>query len=143
MSSLTRAELDRQARREAIISAAERIFIEKGYDNTSVAEIAKEAVFTKTTVYKYFPTKDHLYFAVALKGYQMLYDYLKEGCIGTNGIEKLYNTGLSYHKFYMEHSKLLRITHDIGIIKQRNSEFSTNDKWIQVNANITNIIKNT
>jgi len=61
MSTLTRKEIDRQRREEDFLSAAERLFAQKGYHNTSIEDIAVEAQYGTGTVYRYFETKEELY----------------------------------------------------------------------------------
>lgn len=56
--------LDR--RRDAILSAARRLFIDKGYENTTLADIVSSAGGSLATVYKLFGNKDRLLEAVVL-----------------------------------------------------------------------------
>jgi AcrR family transcriptional regulator len=46
--------------RRAISEAAIALFLERGYDSVSVAEIAAAAEVSKRTLFAYFPTKDDL-----------------------------------------------------------------------------------
>ncbi|WP_246552521.1 TetR/AcrR family transcriptional regulator [Vallitalea pronyensis] len=139
---MTRAELDKQARRDAIITAAEKVFIEKGYDATSVAEIAKEAVFTKTTVYKYFPTKDHLYMSVALRGNEKLYGYLSSvETAGKNGITLLQDMCMQYYFFYEKHRSLFYIIHHVSFIKQKNPQLFLESSWTDIEARIVDLVQ--
>lgn len=54
-------ELKKQATKHAIQTAAVKLFSEKGCDNTSIEDIAKEAGIGKTTVYGYFSTKNDIF----------------------------------------------------------------------------------
>ena len=63
--SALRREQEKIQRKANILKIAENIFIEKGYDGTYVEEIAEKSGFTKSTLYKYYPTKDELFLAVA------------------------------------------------------------------------------
>lgn len=54
-----------EIRRDQLLDAAERLFVHRGYAETTVAEIAEEAGVAKGTFYLYFPSKDHC--VVALK----------------------------------------------------------------------------
>ena len=60
---LSRAE-KREITRGQLISAAEFLFIERGFHATSVDEIALEAGYTKGAVYSNFGSKEDLFFAV-------------------------------------------------------------------------------
>ncbi|RED48152.1 TetR/AcrR family transcriptional regulator [Aestuariispira insulae] len=57
VSKLTRSE----AKRQAIVDAARDIFIEKGYGESSMDDIANRANVSKRTVYNHFPGKDALF----------------------------------------------------------------------------------
>jgi AcrR family transcriptional regulator len=46
--------------REAILEAARRLFEERGYDATSLRQIAESVGTTKAAVYYHFPAKEHL-----------------------------------------------------------------------------------
>src|SRR5512134_341102 len=49
-----------EERRTAILEAALRVWAKRGFDGTSVAEVAREAGLTKGTLYLYFPSKQSL-----------------------------------------------------------------------------------
>lgn len=59
----TRTELDREAKAEEILAAAERRLREGGYGALSIAAIARELGVAQNAVYWYFPSKDHLFVA--------------------------------------------------------------------------------
>ena len=53
-------ERKRRQTRQAIAEAAMRLFIERGFDAVTVAEVADAASVAKVTLFKYFPTKESL-----------------------------------------------------------------------------------
>ncbi|MEV0542614.1 TetR/AcrR family transcriptional regulator [Nocardia salmonicida] len=55
---------DRAEKREEIIAAAQRLFIDDGFESASTARIAKSAGVTVNTIYWYFQDKDELLIAV-------------------------------------------------------------------------------
>lgn len=55
---------------KAIIEAATRLFLEKGFASTSTTEIAKEAGCNQAMVHYYFRTKDRLFEAVFADKFQ-------------------------------------------------------------------------
>ncbi|GAA1981454.1 TetR/AcrR family transcriptional regulator [Isoptericola halotolerans] len=52
--------------RAAILDAAVRLFLESGYDRTSLARVAQDAGVSKATLFKQFPTKAELFEATVL-----------------------------------------------------------------------------
>jgi AcrR family transcriptional regulator len=54
-----------ESTRESILAAAERLFLERGLENTRMIDIAEAAEITKVTLYRYFPDRHPLAFAVA------------------------------------------------------------------------------
>lgn len=48
--------------REAIAEQAMRLFVKRGFDHVTVAEVADAAGVSEKTVYNYFPTKEDLFF---------------------------------------------------------------------------------
>ena len=52
------------AKRLAIIKAAEKVFALKGYHETPIADIAKEAGVSEATIYEYFLSKEDLLFSI-------------------------------------------------------------------------------
>jgi AcrR family transcriptional regulator len=60
MSELGLRERKKRQTRKAIRDAAMRLFLERGFDNVSVAEVARAADVSEATVFNYFPTKEDL-----------------------------------------------------------------------------------
>ena len=65
MNQLSTRELTKMKRREAIIEQAEKLFLLKGIDNTTMDEIAKEAGVGIATLFRYFPKKELIIQTVA------------------------------------------------------------------------------
>ncbi|MFH1033991.1 MAG: TetR/AcrR family transcriptional regulator [Pseudomonadota bacterium] len=53
-----------KAREEQILKAAERVFANNGYHESTVSEIAKEAKVSEGTIYEYFSSKEGLLFSI-------------------------------------------------------------------------------
>lgn len=56
--------LTAEARREAIVEAVQDIFAEKGFDGTTIKELAHAAGVSEALLYKHFPSKESLYHAM-------------------------------------------------------------------------------
>jgi TetR/AcrR family transcriptional regulator len=61
---VSRKEREYLAHREEILSAAEKVFAAKGFFPTTMSDIAREAEFGTGTLYKYFKSKEDLYFTL-------------------------------------------------------------------------------
>ncbi|MFD7116221.1 TetR/AcrR family transcriptional regulator [Streptomyces sp. NPDC059922] len=59
-----------QQKREAITTAATELFLDRGYDGTSLARIAEAAGVSKSTLFKRFPTKAALFEAIVAESWQ-------------------------------------------------------------------------
>lgn len=57
-------------KREAITAAATELFLDRGYDRTSLARIAETAGVSKSTLFKQFPTKAALFEAIVTESWQ-------------------------------------------------------------------------
>jgi TetR/AcrR family transcriptional repressor of mexJK operon len=55
-----------------LLDAATQLFMEKGFDATSMGEISARAHASKETFYRHFPTKDELFRAVILRRAEMV-----------------------------------------------------------------------
>jgi AcrR family transcriptional regulator len=74
-----RKERERQQREDGIVAAAEKVFLAKGFAAASMDEIAKEADFSKPTLYQYFRDKETLYLAVSSRALERLRDAVFSG----------------------------------------------------------------
>ena len=64
LPQLSRREVRRRDRRDAIIAVARRSFLESGYAATTMSSIAAELGGSKGTLWSYFPSKEELFTAV-------------------------------------------------------------------------------
>ena len=72
-----RKRQEKEMKRQDIIDAAERVFFTKGYENSSMDEVAKEAEFSKRTIYVYFSSKEQIYYEIMIRGYRLLIGMLE------------------------------------------------------------------
>src|SRR3982751_3151799 len=61
--------------RERLVAAAVDLFVEQGYDETTVAQIAERAGITRSTFFRYFPDKRD----VLAAGQETLSELLRDG----------------------------------------------------------------
>ena len=68
-----RQEREREAVARAILDAARDLFVSEGYHNVSIRKIAERIEYSPAAIYSYFPSKDHIFFALAEEGFRMLF----------------------------------------------------------------------
>ncbi len=68
----TRTERTIAFNRRNILDAADKLFCNNGVDKTTMEQIAKEAGYSKPTLYGYFKDKDEVYFALVLEFIQKI-----------------------------------------------------------------------
>ena len=78
MGTATRKQQERAIRRQDIVDAAERVFFARGFEHTSMDEVARESEFSKRTVYVYFNSKEQIYFEIMIRGYRALIDMVDD-----------------------------------------------------------------
>ena len=61
---MMRITKDPEVRRNELMDAAERLFVEKGYDHTSASDIIRKVGVAQGTFYYYFTSKDEILTAV-------------------------------------------------------------------------------
>ena len=66
MSSTEKAKRLKEARRHDVMQAAVRVFLARGVQAATMAEIAREAGVSKGSLYLYFASKDDLYLSIAI-----------------------------------------------------------------------------
>ncbi|MBE0646665.1 MAG: TetR/AcrR family transcriptional regulator [Bacteroidales bacterium] len=100
MGITERKEREREQRYQAIIDAGEKVFFTKGYESSTMDDVAVEAELSKGTLYLYFTSKDELHFAIMERGMKLLMGLMEKRLhISSNGIETLRELGLALVEF--------------------------------------------
>jgi AcrR family transcriptional regulator len=89
---------EREARRNLIMDAAERVFATKPLDKVNMSEIAEEAGMATSSIYTYFPNQESLFIEAALRDANALIEGLKS-IIEKNGelqIEEIIDAFIDY-----------------------------------------------
>jgi len=71
-----------ESKQEEILAAASKVFAARQYHEVLCDEIAAEAGIGKGTIYRYFRTKEDLYFATILHGYEAINESLATAISG-------------------------------------------------------------
>ncbi|MFH1155508.1 MAG: TetR/AcrR family transcriptional regulator [Pseudomonadota bacterium] len=63
-----------EKRRHHIIDTATRVFAQRGFQETTITEIAKAAKVSEASIYEYFSTKEGLLFSIPARSSQTLFE---------------------------------------------------------------------
>ncbi|HEX9615643.1 MAG TPA: TetR/AcrR family transcriptional regulator [Bacteroidota bacterium] len=121
-----RKEREKEQRREEILNAAQAVFFEKGLQNSTMDEIAVQAELSKGTIYLYYGSKEDLYLAVMLRGFDALHQAILETIeTSSNSLEAMRRMGTTYYDFYEKQRNYFRMFHFLqypGLHKQVSPE---------------------
>jgi AcrR family transcriptional regulator len=108
-----RQEKERAFRRNFIAETAESLFLKKGFDGTTMDQLAAAAELSKSTLYDCFQSKDELLFFMHLQDARIGYRCLREGVSsGGTGYAQLKSYGEAFFRYYRQHpAKLLLRSH--------------------------------
>ena len=101
---------DPEATRYAILTAAEEVFLERGFGDTPLSLIAKKAGVTKSLIHHHFESKEKLWDEVkhsALCGFAAQQDEIQNK--GEVTLETLRETMTAYFRFVQQHPQLVRL----------------------------------
>ncbi|GAA3601631.1 hypothetical protein GCM10022419_102460 [Nonomuraea rosea] len=96
-------------RREQLIRISRTLFAEKGFDGTSIEEIAATAQVSKPVVYEHFGGKEGLYAVVVDREMQKLLTLITEALSATHSLIKLERAALALLQYVEESSEGFRI----------------------------------
>ncbi|MDP9406540.1 MAG: TetR/AcrR family transcriptional regulator [Actinomycetota bacterium] len=96
-------------RREQLLQVGRSLFARKGFDGTSIEEIASEAGVSKPVVYEHFGGKEGLYEVVVDREVQSLLRSFTAALVGTSPRELLEQATLALLTYVEEHADGFRI----------------------------------
>ena len=105
----SRREREKQARYDAILNAAELVFSEKGYERTSMDDIARTASLSRALLYVYFKDKAAIQRGIMLRAGQSLVTRF-ENALGSaeTGLAQIRAMGEAYYRFYLKNRIISR-----------------------------------
>jgi AcrR family transcriptional regulator len=101
-------EQEREARRNIIIDAAEKVFATKQFNKVNMRDIAKEAGISPALIYRYFPDQQHLFVEAFLRGTQQLIE-IYENFITTNKKISIEDAAKQFIAFLSEHEQYFKM----------------------------------
>lgn len=120
------AEEDKAARRQSILDAAMRLFLENSRELPSVIRIADASGLAKGTVYLYFRTKEEIFLALLEEGFHSLLD-AAASLLSTDGLspaQLLDSFVVQYAAFFKARPHFLRLAAMTNSVIEQNIDLS-------------------
>ena len=104
MGIAERKERNREDLKKRILEAAKELFMEKGFEATSMRNIAEKIDFSPTTLYIYYKDKNDIIYALHREGFKILASRFKVLTKVENPFERLTAMGRIYIEFALENA---------------------------------------
>lgn len=120
---------DAEATRASILEAAEAVFVEKGFADASVSEIAEAAGVTKSLIHHHFGSKEKLWgevkhhrFGIYAAAQRPLLESAERNA------ELLYQSVIAYYRFLEENPEFARLISWMHLEEAEEQEFAAGDE---------------
>lgn len=94
-----RKEREREDMKELILNSAHRLFIDKGFDEVSIRNIAEAIEYSPATIYLYFKDKNEIVHALHQQGFRILNERFQPLAKLSNPFQRLNEMGREYIQF--------------------------------------------
>ena len=103
MRSRSRNDDEKLQRRNSILKAARKIILSKGYEKTTMDDIARAAQLSRGLLYVYFKDKDDIQMGLSVIAGETLFQRMQQAVATTGtGIEAINALGEAYYQFYLQ-----------------------------------------
>ena len=130
MGIYERKQREKEQRRQEIISAARKIFSQKGFNSATMEEIASEAELSPGTLYLYFKNKEELHTSLSIEILKRLADKIQEVVTQNISVEEKierfrdvfidvydYDSNILINLFHLQSGETLKNLSD-GVLQQ-------------------------
>jgi AcrR family transcriptional regulator len=114
MSIAERKQREKEEMRALILDAARSLFLEKGYYETSIRNIAEKIEYSPGTIYLYYKEKDEIFFALHQEGFRKFISMMEPLRFVEDPFERLKAMG----RIYMDFAKHNKDLYDLMFIMQ-------------------------
>lgn len=116
MTVRRRRAKEKQERHDEILDAAEQTFFDKGYEQTSMDDIARTAQLSRALLYVYFKDKAAIMRGVMLRAAQSLQHRFEIAmAAGATGVKQISGIGHAYHAFSVEEADYFDVLTSMAI----------------------------
>lgn len=124
-----RKSREKEDLKKRILEAAKSLFVEKGFEATSMRNIAERVEFSPTTLYLYYKDKNEIVFTLHQEGFKLLSQQFKVLSTVEHPFERLKAMGRIYLRFAFENADF----YELMFVRQgpllHVQEQKLNDNW--------------
>lgn len=123
MQLRSRNKEEKALRRESLLNAAQHVFFTKGFERTSMDDIATAAGFSRALLYVYFKDKKDIYRCLRIRSVEALRDRMHRYVdASAPGIDRVRQIGEAFYDFFLkEKSHFDCLSVDISLSNQSGS----------------------
>jgi AcrR family transcriptional regulator len=136
-----RKERDREEMRETILQSAHRLFVDKGFEDVSIRNIAEAIEYSPATIYLYFKDKNEIFYALHGEAFEKFNQFMAPLTEVKDPFKRLIRMGERYMEFTFHYPKY----YDIMFIMQAPMDCDVNsEEWKEgerAHCQLENLVK--
>jgi AcrR family transcriptional regulator len=102
MGITERKEQEKSEMRGLILKTAMNLFLDKGFENITIRNIAEKIEYSPATIYLYFKNKDEILYTLRKEGFEKLYEHQLSSLKLDDPLKRLHKHGEAYIQFALE-----------------------------------------
>ena len=129
--------VDVQEKKLEIYRSATQVFLDKGYNNTTLLDIAKLCKMGRSTIYQYFKNKEEIFYEVSISFFSELVSnldsiMLEESMSSTEKIKKMLSVFIFDSK--ADSQRFFQLAKVLMFLKENNSVFENKFKFFYLSV---------
>jgi AcrR family transcriptional regulator len=136
-----RKQRDREEMRETILQSAHHLFLDKGFEEISIRNIAEAIEYSPATIYLYFKDKNEIFYALHGEAFKKFNEFLAPLATIKDPFKRLIKMGEKYMEFAFHFPKY----YDIMFIMQAPMDCDKNsEEWKEgetAHCQLENLVK--
>ena len=129
--------VDVQEKKQERNSSATQVFLDKGYNNTTLLDIAKLCKMGRSTIYQYFKNKEEIFYEVSISFFSELVSnldsiMLEESMSSTEKIKKMLSVFIFDSK--ADSQRFFQLAKVLMFLKENNSVFENKFKFFYLSV---------
>lgn len=104
-----RKERDKMEMKDKILQSAHQLFVDKGFEQVSIRNIAEAIEYSPATIYLYFKDKDEIFLALHGEAFKNFNAFVAPIITIKDPLERLFALGEKYMEFAYEYPKYYEI----------------------------------